>query len=61
MEMKNENIVTLIEELIDLKVRQAILVKDLADDKSFAQLKLDCERMQQVKVRLVNALDGQNN
>lgn len=57
MRMKSEDVVNLIEELIDLKVRQTILVRDLADAKSYAQSRIDYERMQKVKLRLVNALD----
>ena len=58
MRVKGEDIVNLIEELIDLKVRQTILVQDLADSKSYAQSRMDLERMQTVKLRLTTLLDG---
>jgi hypothetical protein len=37
MEMKSENVVNLIEEMIDLKIRQALLVKDLSDGGTYAK------------------------
>ena len=58
MEMKNENIVNLIEELIDLKVRQALLVKDLSDTTTYAQCQVDREAMQKVKLQLVQFFDN---
>ena len=58
MGMKNENIVNLIEEMIDLKIRQALLVKDLSDTAIYAQSRLDHETMQKVKVQLVQFLDN---
>jgi hypothetical protein len=60
MEIRSEKIVNLTEELIDLKVRQAILAGDLTNSKSCAQIRLDGERMQTVKLRLVQALDSSN-
>jgi hypothetical protein len=58
MEMKNENIVNLIEELIDLKVRQALLVKDLSDTTTYAQCQVDREAMQKVKNQLIQSLNN---
>jgi hypothetical protein len=58
MGMKSENIVTLIEEMIDLKIRQALLVKDLSDTATYAQSRVDQEAMQKVKVQLVQFLDN---
>lgn len=57
MEMRNENIVNLIEQLIDLKVRQALLVKDLSDATTYRQSELDTEAMQKIKRLLVNLLE----
>jgi hypothetical protein len=57
MEMRNENIVNLIEQLIDLKVRQALLVRDLSNATTYRQSELDTEAMQKVKRLLVNLLD----
>ena len=58
MGMKTENIVNLIEEMIDLKIRQALLVKDLSDTATYAQSRLDREAMQKVKGQLVQFLDN---
>ncbi len=58
MAMKTENIVNLIEELIDLKVRQALLVKDLSDTTTYAQSRVDRETMQKVKHQLIQFLDN---
>ena len=58
MEMKSENIVNLIEELIDLKVRQALLVKDLSDTTTYAQTRVDREAMQKVKNQLIQSLNN---
>lgn len=56
--MKNEKIVKLIEELIDLKIRQALLVRDLSDTATYAQSRVDREAMQNVKLQLVQFLDN---
>jgi hypothetical protein len=58
MRIKNENIVNLIEELIDLKIRQALLVKDLSDTATYAQTQVDREAMQKVKLQLVQFLNN---
>ena len=58
MGMKTENVVNLIEELIDLKIRQALLVKDLSDMATYAQSRLDREAMQKVKTQFVQFLDN---
>jgi hypothetical protein len=57
MEMNGENIVNLIEQMIDLKVRQALLVKDLSNTGSYRQSRVDQETMQKVKSLLVNLLE----
>ena len=54
MEIKGENIVNLIEQLIDLKVRQALLVKDLSNTSTYRQSRQDAEAMRKVKQLLVN-------
>jgi hypothetical protein len=58
MEMKSENIVNLIEQLIDLKVRQALLVKDLANTGTYLQSRQDADEMQQIKDQLVQHLNN---
>jgi hypothetical protein len=58
MEMKGENIVNLIEQMIDLKVRQALLVKDLSNTSTYMQSRQDAEAIQQVKHQLVQFLDN---
>lgn len=58
MGMKSENIVNLIEQLIDLKVRQALLVRDLSNQSTYLQSQTDLELMQKVKLLLVSVLDG---
>jgi hypothetical protein len=56
MEMKGENIVSLIEQLIDLKVRQALLVKDLSNTSTYLQTRQDTEVMQKVKQLLATLI-----
>jgi hypothetical protein len=57
MEMKNENIVNLIEEMIDLKIRQAFFIKDLSDTTTYAQSRMDLETMRKVKYQLGQLLE----
>ena len=57
MEMKNERIVNLIEEMIDLKIRQALLAKDLADAATYLQTRQDRECMQQVRLQLTTLFE----
>jgi hypothetical protein len=58
MEMKNKNIVNLIEELIDLKIRQALLMRDLSNDTTFLQTQQDREAMHKVKLQLTTLLEA---
>jgi hypothetical protein len=58
MEMKGENIVGLIEQLIDLKVRQALLVRDLSDAGTYMQTRQDAETAQKVKQLLASQFTG---